>query len=94
LISYLEENPFPDAPNIKAQKLDLRKEENIESFFQFVQKYANEGYKIEYLINNAGVALGGPIENIPIKIFREIFEVNYFGLVFLTQKLIPHLNSR
>ena len=91
LISYLEENPFPDDPSIKACKLDLRIEEDIDSFFKFVQQYVDQGHKIEYLVNNAGVALGGPIENVPMKIFREIFEVNYFGLISLTQRLIPAL---
>lgn len=91
LISYLETNPFSDNQNIKACKMDLRKEEDIGSFFNFCKKYIDEGHEIKYLINNAGVALGGPAENVPIKIYREIFEVNYFGLISLTQKLIPSL---
>ncbi len=91
IITYLKHNPLSDDPNVISYKLDLRKEQDIESFSHFVRKYIDQGHEIGYLINNAGVALGGPIENVPMKLFREIFEVNYFGLVSLTKKLIPEI---
>lgn len=91
VITYLENNPFPGNKNISAYKLDLRDEKNIHSFTDKIKTLCARGFNLSYLINNAGVALGGPVENIPLKIFREVFEVNFFGLLSLTQKLIPHL---
>lgn len=91
IASYLEENPFKDNERVLAKKMDLRIEKEIESFAGYVKELFNKGYKVNLLINNAGIALGGPIENTPLKIFREVFEVNFFGLVSLTQKLIPLL---
>ena len=35
--------------------------------------------------------MGGPVEDLPVKIFRQVFEVNFFGLISLTQKAIPQL---
>ena len=90
-ISYLEKNPFIKKPNVFAHKMDLHKEKEIKSFVSFIKKLCKQGYLLECLINNAGIAKGGPIENLPMKIFREVFEVNFFGLVSLTQNLIPDL---
>lgn len=89
--SYLEKDPFPLKTNIFTYKMDIRKENEIESFSLFVNRYCKEDYVLFCLINNAGIALGGPVENLPLKIFRENFEVNFFGLVSLTKKLIPLL---
>ncbi len=91
IASYLETNSFEDNEKVFAKKMDLRIESEIKSFADFVKELFEKGYRIDLLINNAGIALGGPIENLPMKIFREVFEVNFFGLVGLTQKLIPLL---
>lgn len=43
------------------------------------------------LVNNAGVAVNGPVEAIPIEEWRRQFEVNFFGHVAVTQALLPAL---
>ena len=40
---------------------------------------------IDVLINNSGIALGGPILELPVDIFRKQFEVNVFGIIAVTQ---------
>ena len=40
---------------------------------------------IDALINNSGIALGGPILELPVDVFRKQFEVNVFGIVTITQ---------
>lgn len=46
------------------------------------------------LVNNAGLAVVGPAETLPIEQLRRIFEVNYFGAVAVTQALLPGLIAR
>jgi NAD(P)-dependent dehydrogenase (short-subunit alcohol dehydrogenase family) len=41
------------------------------------------------LVNNAGVAMGGPIELIAIDDFRRQIEVNLIGQIAVTQALLP-----
>jgi NAD(P)-dependent dehydrogenase (short-subunit alcohol dehydrogenase family) len=43
------------------------------------------------LINNAGIADGGPIEMLDLDAMRHLFEVNVFGLVAVTQAFLPRL---
>lgn len=91
IISYLEKNPFNKDPSVQAIRLDLRDEHQIEIFAETVSSYCDRGYNLEYFINNAGVAMGGPFENIPQEVYRTIFEINFFGLISVTQKILPAL---
>jgi len=43
------------------------------------------------LVNNAGVAMGGPITQIDTKVFREQFDINFFGLIDVTKSFLPLL---
>jgi NAD(P)-dependent dehydrogenase (short-subunit alcohol dehydrogenase family) len=47
--------------------------------------------ELDALVNNAGIALGGPIEHVPLEDLRHQFEVNVFGLVAVTQAMLPAL---
>lgn len=43
------------------------------------------------LVNNAGVAIAGPVELIPIEDFRRQIEINLIGQVAVTQAFLPAL---
>jgi NAD(P)-dependent dehydrogenase (short-subunit alcohol dehydrogenase family) len=43
------------------------------------------------LVNNAGIAVAGPLEGIPIAEIRRQYEVNVFGLLAVTQALLEPL---
>jgi NAD(P)-dependent dehydrogenase (short-subunit alcohol dehydrogenase family) len=49
------------------------------------------GSPLRGLVNNAGIAVGGPQEYIALSEWRRQFEVNVFGLVDVTQRVLPHL---
>lgn len=89
--SYLEENPFAKVPGVFARQLDLRVEGEADAFAEFVKARCAEGQVLRALVDNAGVALGGPFENLPMALYREVFEVNFFGVVRLSQRLLPEL---
>lgn len=46
------------------------------------------------LLNNAGVAFGGPLQHQPLDIIRQHFEVNVLGLIRVTQAFLPLLGAR
>jgi NAD(P)-dependent dehydrogenase (short-subunit alcohol dehydrogenase family) len=45
------------------------------------------------LVNNAGIAVGSPLEVIPIDLLRRQFEVNVFGQIAVTQAFLPLLRK-
>lgn len=49
------------------------------------------GGRLRGLVNNAGIVVGGPQEFLAMEDWRRQFEVNVFGLIDTTQKLLPHL---
>ena len=50
--------------------------------------------RIDALINNAGVALGGPLEDLDEDELRHLFEVNVFGLWALTNLVLPGMRTQ
>jgi len=49
---------------------------------------------VSVLINNAGYGLYGPVEQQPMAEIRRQFETNFFGLVRLTQLVLPGMRLR
>jgi NAD(P)-dependent dehydrogenase (short-subunit alcohol dehydrogenase family) len=45
------------------------------------------------LVNNAGVALPGPLEYLPIEVFRRQIEINLIGQLAMTQAVMPALRQ-
>ncbi|HEX8327065.1 MAG TPA: SDR family NAD(P)-dependent oxidoreductase [Hymenobacter sp.] len=52
------------------------------------------GQPLRGLINNAGIALGGPLQYQPMEVVRQHFEVNVLGLVQVTQAFLPLLGAQ
>jgi NAD(P)-dependent dehydrogenase (short-subunit alcohol dehydrogenase family) len=74
---------------IRTALLELRDAESIGRFAEAAERWCGGG--LEALVNNAGVALAGPVEELRLDEIREQFEVNVFGHVDLTQRLLPAL---
>jgi NAD(P)-dependent dehydrogenase (short-subunit alcohol dehydrogenase family) len=70
-------------------RLDLRDEDTIAEFAATAEAWC-EG-RLDALVNNAGTALPGAVEELSIAEIREQFEVNVFGHVAVTQRLLPAL---
>ena len=49
---------------------------------------------VDVLINNAGVGVVGPMASVPMADVRRSFEVNVFGMVALSQAVIPGMRAR
>ena len=59
-----------------------------------VQRIIDEQGRLDVLVNNAGYAQYGPVEDISIDAARRQFDVNIFGLARLTQLVIPHMRAQ
>lgn len=50
--------------------------------------------RVDVLINNAGVAVGGSFDQVTPEDFEWLFEVNFLGLVRITREFLPLLRAR
>jgi NAD(P)-dependent dehydrogenase (short-subunit alcohol dehydrogenase family) len=58
-----------------------------------VMRISNESFVQFHLVNNAGIAIPGPIETLTVNDFRLQFEVNFFGVIAVTQAFLPMLKK-
>jgi NAD(P)-dependent dehydrogenase (short-subunit alcohol dehydrogenase family) len=72
--------------NIEPVLLDVTQTESIAGALAVANDQPLAG-----LVNNAGIALVGPLELLPIDAWRKQFEVNVIGLVAVTQAFLPLL---
>ncbi|BAU13483.1 short-chain dehydrogenase/reductase SDR [Leptolyngbya sp. NIES-3755] len=77
--------------NIHPLKLDVTDSESIKS--AIAQSLAQFG-SIDVLVNNAGYALLGAFENCSPGQIRKQFDTNVFGLMEMTQAILPHFRER
>ena len=49
---------------------------------------------VDVLVNNAGVGILGAFEATPMATAREVFETNTFGVMAMTQAVLPQLRAR
>jgi len=62
---------------------DVRDQDAIKGAASIVESIVGDN-GIDCLINNSGIALGGPSLHLPTEVFKEQFEVNLFGVVSVT----------
>ncbi|HEX3511274.1 MAG TPA: SDR family oxidoreductase [Solirubrobacteraceae bacterium] len=49
--------------------------------------------RLDALVNNAGIGIGGPVETLPEEDLRRQFDVNVFGQIAVTRALLPALRA-
>jgi NAD(P)-dependent dehydrogenase (short-subunit alcohol dehydrogenase family) len=49
--------------------------------------------RVDVLVNNAGIGGGGPIEDVPVDWVKTLFETNYFGVLRVTQAVLPGMRE-
>lgn len=78
------------AQNIEPHILDITMETDVAAI---ADRVARDPLRrpLRALVNNAGIAVNSPVETLPIDQWRRQFEVNLFGHIAMTQKLLPAL---
>ncbi len=76
---------------LRTLALDVTDEE---SMTQAVAAVEADAGAVRVLINNAGYGLYGPVEQQPMAEIRRQFETNFFGLVRLTQLVLPGMRRQ
>jgi gluconate 5-dehydrogenase len=70
---------------------DVTKEKDVEKAVSVVLE---EFGRIDILINNAGINIRGPIDELSLDQFRDVMRVNVDGMWLMTRAAIPHMKQR
>lgn len=72
-------------------KMDVGDTESIRTA---VQRIISEQGRIDVLINNAGLSIAGPVENLAIADVSTILDTNVLGVLRTMQAVLPHMRAR
>ena len=76
---------------LEVLKLDVTDDKSVK---EAIEKIANERGTIDVLVNNAGYALVGPLEELAIQEFKEQFETNVFGVIRVIKETLPIMRKQ
>ena len=78
---------LPPSERLRVVALDVTKPESIAAALA-------ESGPIDVLVNNAGIGLMGAFEATPMTTVRDVFETNTFGVMAMTQAVLPQFRAR
>ena len=71
--------------------LDVR---DVESIHLAVAQIIQTTGRLDVVINNAGVGITGPLEEIPMEEIKNNFETNFFGPIEVMKAVLPQMRSQ
>jgi len=81
-----------ERPSIEPLRIDVTDADSIATARDRVTE-AVDGAGLAGLVNNAGIAVPGPLEHLPIDEIRRQLEVNLIGQIAVTQAFLPLLRT-
>lgn len=85
-------NPQQEIQNgVHFLQLDVTNANSIETAVS--QLLAREN-RLDFLINNAGKGISGPMEEIPESELKSVFDTNYFGPIAMIKAVLPVMRSQ
>ncbi|NOU75688.1 SDR family oxidoreductase [Paenibacillus sp. LMG 31458] len=89
LLAHAEQAGVTNA--IETMALDVTIHDSIE---QVVSDIMDKYGRIDVLLNNAGFAVGGYVEDVPMEAWRSQLETNVFGVIAATRAVLPHMRAQ
>ena len=81
------EDILPRSERLRVLALDVTKPESIAAAIEACGA-------VDVLVNNAGIGVVGVFEATPMATVREVFETNTFGVMAMTQAMLPQFRAR
>jgi NAD(P)-dependent dehydrogenase (short-subunit alcohol dehydrogenase family) len=87
IIDWKQKEKLP----LEVLKLDVTNDKSVK---EAIEKIVNEQETIDVLVNNAGYALVGALEELSIEEIKEQFETNVFGVIRVVQEILPIMRKQ
>jgi NAD(P)-dependent dehydrogenase (short-subunit alcohol dehydrogenase family) len=78
---------LPNSPSLRILPLDVTDAKSIAEIIK-------SAGPIDALVNNAGIGVVGVFESTPLSHIRKVFDTNTFGVMAMTQAVIPQMRER
>jgi NAD(P)-dependent dehydrogenase (short-subunit alcohol dehydrogenase family) len=75
---------------VRVEQLDVTDNNSINNFMAHI----GSAGRIDVLVNNAGYGLFGALEDLSIEEIRTQYETNFFGLIMVTQAVLPLMRKQ
>jgi NAD(P)-dependent dehydrogenase (short-subunit alcohol dehydrogenase family) len=76
---------------IRINQLDITDDGSVNNAIRTI---VSEAGRIDALVNNAGYGLGGAFEDLSIQEIKDLYETNVFGIVRVTQAVLPTMRRQ
>lgn len=83
----IEQQPKP----FKTLNMDVTSDESVHKAIDQILK---EQGRIDVLVNNAGLAIAGPVESLPLDEVQRVFDTNVMGVLRTIQAVLPSMRSK
>jgi NAD(P)-dependent dehydrogenase (short-subunit alcohol dehydrogenase family) len=87
LQSILEKEKLP----ISIIQLDVTQDKSVT---RAIKDIIGKSGRIDILVNNAGFGITGAFEDLTVDEIKQQFETNFFGLIRVTQGVLPYMRSQ
>ncbi|CAH6855703.1 retinol dehydrogenase 8 [Phodopus roborovskii] len=74
---------------LSVAQLDVCSDESVANCLSHIK-----GEQVDVLVNNAGVGLVGPLEELSLDTMQNVFNTNFFGAVRLVKAVLPGMKKR
>jgi len=81
------EGILPTTDRLRMLALDVTKPQSIQTALE-------ASGPVDVLVNNAGIGMFGAFEATPMSVVRSLFETNTFGVMAMTQAVLPQFRAR
>jgi NAD(P)-dependent dehydrogenase (short-subunit alcohol dehydrogenase family) len=90
MLNPAKEDELNKLKNVLITRLDVRDTASIEAAIEVgIERFGS----IDCVINNAGAGLFSVFETTPMEAVRDLFETNIFGMMQVTQSVLPHFKE-
>jgi NAD(P)-dependent dehydrogenase (short-subunit alcohol dehydrogenase family) len=76
---------------IRIVEMDVDNDNSVKTT---IEKIISERNRIDILVNNAGYGLFGALEDLPMEEIKRQFETNVFGVIRVSQNVLPIMRSQ
>jgi NAD(P)-dependent dehydrogenase (short-subunit alcohol dehydrogenase family) len=71
-------------------RIDVQDDDSVK---EGIQQVIDQAGRIDAVINNAGIGIAGPLEQLSMANIQRVFDTNVYGIIRVSQAALPHMRQ-